>query len=333
MKAEFAWPGGDRPGGAVAQDMQSHQANRILDLLWGDWRCGVENFRMVTPANGVIGRFRLDRREASYFVRVTHRLGEGDLERRLLSELLDQGCNVNPILDQRVVKGCDGESVRIDIRPFSAGCHWDGSTQSLESLGRSLAELHRQLRQVSMASEVSELSNKRGRRLDEACQKLQHGLSTGQALNHSGQEWFHTNSDWLRDQFRGFSVRRLMRAEDAQIVHGELHRANVMFMACDPLFLDWEEAVHLYVSPGWDIAYVIQRFCADASNQVRADRIGSLCRGYGQLPESTRQMLRDIGRVSLLIVADLEWFSGFQTPISELNKFKHLIESSNAYEI
>lgn len=332
-RAELAWASGDRPGEpAFAVAVAEPLRERLTALLPTEFSTANGVFRALAPPQGVCGRYLLEAAGERWFLRVSSRLGEGELERAILDHLSDGGVAVNPIL-HTVLREVEGERLRVDLRPFVAARHYSGDERELLRLARLLAHTHRRLRGFPRAAEVRERARRRGREFAEARRWL------GQRLAAGDTALFHEQASWAARHFA--LVRAVVdevepeqhRLAGAQCLHGEVHPGNVLFTDDGPLLLDFEESVYRFAPPAWDLAFLVQRFCLadDPSSEVLARRLDIVRRGYGELPPLASSM-RQIALHSLLFMIEARARRALHSPDSEYGKFTRLARQARALE-
>lgn len=339
-RAEFAWPGGDRPRGldfhCPPPDAVAEAIRRALaDAFPPAREPGARLEALRTPSDPV-GRYRLATSDGAWFVRVSSRWGHPELERAIAGHLAAEGVSVNALLVAGRPLPWDGQVLRVDVRPMLAGRHFDGSADDLRSLASALAGCHRALLGFPGALAVRAAASARNQRLARARDLI------AAALERDGFDafaehawWASAHRDWLRAMTAEFDP-RLDARPHAQCLHGEIHPGNVIFRATDgaAVLVDFEESVHVFAPPAWDLAFLVQRFCLldDPPPAVRRERLSVVADAYGGLGPDLPAMMRQAAWLSIAAIVDLRASQAAVTPTDEYDKFVRLERQARALE-
>lgn len=333
--AEFAWPGGDRPSAIdFRHAVSAGPRAAILEALSRDFvpaRDSRADLLALTPEAGdsVAGRYRLMADRQSWFVRVSSRLGHPDIERALLECLeLASITGVNGLLISGARLSWKGDDYRVDVRPFVAGRHTNYSREDTAALAALLGQCHRALRNFSGGTQVRGIAAERYERLDEARDAIAQAVGTGDyAIFGSNAKWARQNRDWLRELAISYTP-RFDQLPDAQCLHGEVHSGNVIFRAegDEPVLVDFEESVHVFAPPAWDLAWLLQRFCLfdNPARDTVCERLGVIIEHYGSKPAGLASMMRQIAWFSVAVIVDLYTRENVESPQTECEKFMRL---------
>ena len=314
----MAWATGDRPGALDFRHAPSPGVAAALVAALAGMGIAADRFAALQPAESPVGRYRADGSDGPLFLRVSSRIGQPALEQAITGHLAAAGVPVNPILAVGALVW-QGDSLRVDVRPYLAGRHFAGDPADLAAVAATLRSCHRALADYPAAAQVASEAADWNARIDDARHRLGGGDLAGLPAG-----WAMRRRPWLAEAMAGLAPDWHSRA-GAQVVHGELHAANVMFDAAGTAVLvDFEEATHAFAPPAWDLAYLVQRFClADdpgrAALEGRLDRVRA---GYGPLPPLGRWM-RDLAWYVVAHIASLGR-SGIATPEVECEKFVRL---------
>ncbi len=285
---------------------------------------------------GPVGRYRLVTSDGSWFVRVSSRWGNPELERSIASHLAAKGVSVNSLLVAGRPLRWDGQVFRVDVRPMLVGRHFDGSADDLRSLASTLAACHRALIGFSGAPAVRAAASARNQRLAKVRDLIVAALERdGFGVFAEHVSWAIAHRDWLSAMTAQFEP-RLDEYPHAQCLHGEIHPGNVVFRSNDgaAVLVDFEESVHVFAPPAWDLAFLVQRFCLfdDPSPSVRLQRLSVVANAYGgPLPDLTA-MMRQAAWLSIAAIVDLRRSQGAVTPTDEYDKFVRLERQTRAFE-
>ncbi len=337
--AEFAWPGGDRPGrpdfdreppATVVAAIRRALASSFPPVLEPDARLGA-----LRAATGPAGRYRLETSAGSWFVRVSSRWGDPELERSVTNHLAGKGVEVNPLLVAGRPLRWNGHVFRVDVRPLIVGRHFDGSTDDLRRLGATLAACHGALVGFPGAAAVRAAASARNRRLAEVRDLIAAALKRD-ALGVFAERavWAGEHRDWLVAMTEQFEP-RLDEDSRAQCLHGEIHPGNVVFRSDDgaAVLVDFEESVQVFAPPAWDLAFLVQRFCLrdDPAPSVGLERLAAVADAYGSPLPGLTAMMRQAAWFSMAAIVDLRMSHGVVTPTDEYDKFVRLARQAQAF--
>lgn len=339
-KAELAWPTGDQPG---SLDFRHPVSEEIVEAIEGALEdflpsadAGNVLFRALTSTEGPVGRYLVSSAAGQCFVRVSSRHGNPPLEKSITDFLLGQGVSVNPLLVAGHQLQWNRSIYRVDVRPLVTGRHFDGSLSDLESLARTLAQCHRALREFPVSNQVRDLAADRCQRLQQIKESIRNALMSGDwQFFREYSRWALMHQDWLHEMVEHIEP-DLHTQAGAQCIHGEVHPGNVIFRSCDgsPVLVDFEESVHLFAPPEWDLAFLVQRFCLrdSPSLDVLDQRLQRVALGYGgPLPELA-SVMRQIAWFTLATIVDLRISQGTVSPVQEWDKFVKLERQALQYQ-
>jgi hypothetical protein len=330
-KVVLGWPGGDVPGepGFSVQLPEVRRRELLAAIQNLPLPIGSAlDIKALTVPETFAGRYRLQTKEESFFVKIGQLAGNPSLEKRLGDFLEQNGVTVNPLLYSGYVTDCAAEQYRIDLRPFIKGRHYNNSLEDLARLVAGVQKMHEALRRFDHTDEVRSAAGKRNRELAGIHRRLKEELAAS-----SFQELFGPLHEWAAAHAGQLSAVAASGTFDwhergaAQCLHGELHAGNVIFCPTGAVLLDFEEAVHVYAPPLWDLAYLVQRFClADYPEpSLLARRIEVIRREYGPLPlDGLAAMMQEIACFALCVLLDLRINRQLICPQNEYEKFIRL---------
>ena len=331
--AEFGWPGGDHPG---ELEFPHPVAPRLADALLAALRPNFGSLqnaelRALTPPASAIGRFRLVSDDRAFFLRVSAYWGEPVLEQAVTAWLRDHAVPVNHLELAGIPFDFDERRLRLDVRKLIRGRHFDGSPDDLRELAATLARCHAALRDFPQQARVRELSARRFERLARVQKAMRSALERRDWHWFASDDWAETHRDWIEELMRAYQP-RFDLLENAQCLHGQVHRANVIFAENrTPVLVDFEEAVHTFAPVAWDLAYFVQRFCLhdDPPENVRSQRLAVLREAYGAPVSGVAQKMRQTAWLSALVLIE-DHSRGISSPRSEYEKFVRLEEQARS---
>lgn len=100
------------------------------------------------------------------------------------------------------------------------------------------------------------------------------------------------------------------------------------------VLVDFEESVHVFAPPAWDLAFLVQRFCLcdDPSPSVARLRLSVVADAYGGPLPGLATMMRQAAWFSMATIIDLRMSQGVITPVDEYDKFVRLARQTHAFE-
>lgn len=339
LKAEFGWPGGDRPG---SLEFCFRPPTPVIDAIaealapsFPPAQGPKASYQALCPLEEPVGRYRISTSDGSWFVRVCSRSGNPGLEKSITQYLFDKGVNVNRLLLAGVTLNWEGRTFRIDVRPFIEGRHFDGSPSDLLSLTTALSSCHTALEDFPWIQEVRAVASTRYRRLAEVRDLVAESVNRGSfGLFAEQASWASAHRKWLGEMVERFEL-KFDELSDAQCVHGEIHPGNVLFRKRDgvAVLVDFEESVHLFMPPTWDLAFLVQRFCLrdDPPLSVALERLAIVEAAYRKPLPPLALMMRQAAWFTVATIVGLR-ISGVITPVSEYDKFVELERQARAFE-
>ena len=338
---EFAWPEGDRPGELkfwheVAVEVRE-AITQALDSSLAPG--GIQGARLygLSSSDEPVGRYQLIIPGGSWFVRVSSRFGYPKLEQAITRYLVDYGVNVNPLIVAGKTLEWKGRPFRVDARPMVDGRHFNGSSDDLGNLASALATCHQALKGFPMVSEIRGIASARYKRLERIKERIRDAIGDGSfELFAERADWASEHRDWLAEMTECFTP-DLAQYSGAQCVHGEVHPGNVLFRADDgeAVLVDFEETIHLFAPPAWDLAFLVQRFClSDYPTKKTVDhRITVITEAYRSPLPSLVDMMRQAAWFTVVTQLDLQLSEGVVSPVSEYDKFVELERQARCYPI
>lgn len=157
--------------------------------------------------------------------------------------------------------------------PWLDGRFIESSQDDLLSLGAAMRDLHRFLRELA-----TPVWRARGQCAWAATWRNMQRLAASGALD---QDLASALDDLLQHPHRTKAV----LWADAQPIHDDLHRGNVLFGrdGCVLAFLDFEEALDSFASPWVDLSWIVERFCAPPPGAGSATQpISAFLHAYGR---------------------------------------------------
>ena len=338
--AEFGWPCGDRPGALKFQhDVPATVSNAILsavaDRLPAASGHGAR-VRALHRSDQPAGAYRLTVAGEEWFVRVTSRWGNPELEKAIVGYLANAGVSVNAAVMTGTRMRWQDRELRVDARPLIRGRHFDGSGADLRALATALGALDRALAEFPRCREVRDAASTRYEWVAAARDLIAEALSSSRFEIFGEQAtWAKRHVGWLKEMVEQF-VPDYDTGAEAQCLHGEVHPGNVIFddEQGSAVLVDFEESVHTFAPPAWDLAFMVQRFCLNdrPTRSVACERVRIVEDAYGSPLPPLAAMMRQTAWLSIAKIVALQAFCDIGTPASEHEKFLALDRQAREYE-
>ena len=329
-RAEFGWPGGDRPGeiafrSPVADGVRDAIVAVVADAL-PEFRDGA-TLMALTPPDGAIGRYRLATSKSACFVRVSARIGDAQLEQAITGWLKTNGLAVNHLEIAGLPLSYGGHDLRIDVRELLDARHDNSTVEDLQKVAIAVSECHRLMRNFPQIAEIKARASERFSKLADVRHAMSEALAEKRWDAFSSDEtWAARNADWLRAMVDGYAP-RFDKMQGAQGLHAQVHRANVLFRRVDnqAVLLDFEESVQTFAPVAWDMAYFVQRFCVSdgPEDSLLRERLEAVRDAYGSPVPGLAEMMRQTAWFSMAILFDYHQ-RGIVSPVAEYDKFVRL---------
>jgi Ser/Thr protein kinase RdoA (MazF antagonist) len=229
-----------------------------------------------------------------------------------------------------------GRTLRVDVRPEITGRHFDGSAADLRSLAGVLAACHAALARFDGSAAVRAAASARYRRLAAVREEIGAAVAGGDlGLFAEQAAWAARHRDWLLEMAGQFTA-RLDELPGAQCLHGEVHPGNVLFRSGDDgaVLVDFEESVHVFAPPAWDLAFLVQRFCLgdDPAPGVARRRVSTAADAYAGPWPRLAPMMRQAAWFSVAVIVEARTAYGVITAADEYDKFVRLERQARAFE-
>lgn len=179
-----------------------------------------------------------------------------------------------------------------------------GSVDQLYFIGKELGRMHRLLKEYPDRENVRVRGVKKNQFLLEQIKKVRMGAA-GLNFPKSAIELI---------QKTGESEYQMLTLS-AQMIHGDMNYGNVLFNKVNnqPVIIDFEDATASWLSPLYDLAFVIQRFVLLDKIKDRFELASALIKGYAsqnkvvesKQPNALFIMIKMISIRSLLVLSSL----------------------------
>ncbi len=326
-EAEYAWPDASVPGKLeFVYPVSETQKKIIFDTL--EKEANLQELKSASlsalqPVNGLVGKYQLTLHNEHYFVSVSERKRGFDEEKQVIDYLLENEMQLSNYYVIGLSFLNSNTNFYLSINKFLPGEHFGGGIDQLRQLCIAVKQCHRLLKKYPGASRISQNTLRRINLLLDSEKLLRDELmKDGRNMNSA-----------MMDIMNASDLSEL-EASHAQVVHGEIHRGNVIFIDNQAVLIDFEECVHSYFSPLWDVAYLFQRFCLfDWPNEHQYKERLSVIKSYFDLDESCLfHYMRLAIKLIILVAHYNDVIGSYRTPLREYDKFIKLYAQIDYYQ-
>jgi hypothetical protein len=323
-KAELAWPEGDRPPADAGFHyvLTAERQALLLALLPAALAGQVTAIRAIATTDALAGgRYMLELDDgAPLFLRATTRLGDGATERALVDHAAAYGVSVVPYTHMEAME-VGGYRLRVDLRSFRSGRHPEAA--DAPALAAELRRLHDALAGFPGRDTIRANARVRFARLQAFSDEL--ALGHTPPLTDQLAAWFASHGAWATECAAELSPLSMIEAADAQCLHGEVTPANLLMDGQKPVLIDFEEATHVFATPLWDLATLVQRLLLvdDPPKKVVCTRIANVEAAYGRSLCGLFNAMRSVAWATTMMILDSA-AAGVAAPVSECVKFHRL---------
>jgi hypothetical protein len=331
---EFGWPGGDVPGDIQFEHRADDRLTQVLTQTL------VEVFSPIGPTGSVVslrglqdwptaaGSYKLTTDAGAWFVRLSTRLGNAQLERDITTFLADSNVSVSSILATGRFEW-EGQSFRGDIRHVIEGRHFGHTLSDLSSVARTLGRCHDALESFPRWQDVKHGQSERMQRHVGVRSLVEEAVTKDNfEVFHEREEWARENREWLAAMVEYYDP-TFHEYPGAQCVHGEIHPANVVFPVDrddEATLVDFETSIHTFAPRAWDLAYFVQRFALrdDPSSSNLVERKSVIEQAYGSPLPPLSMMMRQTSWYCIACAVSNRISLDMIAPLSEYRKFVRL---------
>ena len=199
---------------------------------------------------------------------------------------------------------------------------FDGSNESIFLVGESLGKMHKIMKTSPFIDKAFDLGTKKNKILSQQFKKICQDDSFSLFPSRAIQLIANTSLN----EFSSIT-------SNSQMIHGDMNFGNIIFKKGDnkPIFIDFEDSISSWLSPLYDIAFVIQRFVLQEEKSNKLDLAKNLLNGYLSQNEltsliSTGSFYNTIKMISIRSLLLLSTLSNNEQKLfkGEINKFINL---------
>jgi len=206
------------------------------------------------------GYFKCIGEETSFFIKIIPQnkattVKLSNIVALYLKEFIEVNCILNEFSQQNIV--IDQQHSDILIYPLLETRLCNFSSEDLSNIAISLAHFHNALLNYPEKNQVKIDSQKRLEQLKTVWQKFNQSVSslsnpqsTDELIPQAVANILTKENECLLD----------VLSKHAQMIHGDLNVGNILFKKDEVLLIDFENSLYSYMTPLYDISYIIQRF-------------------------------------------------------------------------
>ena len=328
----YGWPGGDTPG----KISYHHEVppslvlavKKALKAVYSPFK-DISEFHLLAlhEFSTASGSYLLRTEIGSWFLRISTRIGNWQLEQAITEHLLSNEVSVNKIIASAKLNW-KGKDYRTDLRPIILGRHFKEDQSDLFELASTLGSCHRTLKKFSRDQEILQNQNLIAKEHIKVQDLISDALTRNDfSVFHEREEWAKQNTKWLSEMNKLYNPNFHLDPK-AQPVHGEIHPANVIFDLEDgsATLVDFETSIHTFAPPSWDLAYFVLRFVLkrNLSSSKILECKSLIETAYGEQLPPLSFMMRQTCWYCIMCGVNNRLLKEWITPVSEYNKFIQL---------
>jgi len=165
-----------------------------------------------------------------------------------------------------------GDDLWIYVYDYIEHNFFSGDEKDLFFVGRELGKMHVLMQKYPLVSEVSVNGKKKNTELFAQLNKIRSNKLFQTLLPASAIELIKNTTD---KEFQTLF-------HCSQMIHGDMNLGNVIFKAgsSQPIFIDFEDSITAWMSPLYDVAFVLQRFVLSNNFENKVRLALSFVKGY-----------------------------------------------------
>jgi len=249
----------------------SPQELEVIAKLFVDDIAGYLLKKVDAQPQKLIGYYRIKGKENAFVKLLRSNNAESNLESEVIARwLLTQGIRVNPVR-LGFPKLLDQYDAHIFVYDYIESKFFDITPAHLLLIGQALGHMHSVLRKYPERKRVKRRGRLKNKVLRNQLYRIQQG------------EWRCEVNDAVTEILNSTLLTDLdLLEENAQMIHGDMNYGNVLLdtETDTPVFIDFEDSASSWLSPLYDIAFVIQRFILVHEVKIPSLFLDSFIEGY-----------------------------------------------------
>jgi fructosamine-3-kinase len=210
--------------------------------------------------------------DKSYFFKV---VGDSDSKNQLNGELISKwlakaGVSVNSALPN-YPKKIKQHNLWVFLYEYIEHEFFDGSEQSIYCIGKELGKMHKVMKNYPQLEKIHKKGVSKNQFLAKQLEDIKNGLI---------YPAFSTNA--INIIKNTSNIEFLSITKNSQVIHGDMNFGNIIFKkeSRTPIIIDFEDTSSAWMSPLYDIAFIIQRFILQYQVTDKSKLTSLLIDGY-----------------------------------------------------
>ena len=327
---EYGWPGArDKGDLAYSNIVSSIHKDCIFEALIKLLPKKEFNITRLHESSEITGSYKITSDDEEYFLRISERMGDIELESSIYQKLIESGVNVNKsiVIGEPII--FDSKDYRLDIREFLRGNHFQEKESELISLVSELRKFHQALRNYENADEVQSNQDKINQAHEKQAKALISELEkSNYAIFFERENWARSHRLWLLESLPFYleMSKKYLNDKEMQVIHGQIQPGNIIFNNNGANIFDLETTVKSFGNVSWDLAYLFQRFCLinNPTNKEISSRMKIIEEYYPEAMRNIADRMRVISIYNIISAVDYRINDNRLVPEHEFSKFYNL---------
>ena len=327
---EYGWPGArDKGDLAYSNIVSSIHKDCIFEAVIRLLPKKEFDITRLHESSEITGSYKIKSDDEEYFLRISERMGDIELESSIYQKLIESGVNVNKsiVIGETII--FDSKDYRLDIREFLRGNHFQEKESELISLVSELRKFHQALRNYENAHEVQSNQNKINQAHEKQAKDLISELEkSNYEIFFERENWARSHKYWLLESLPFYleMSKKYLNDKEMQVIHGQIQPGNIIFNDNGANIFDLETTVKSFGNVSWDLAYLFQRFCLinNPTNKEISSRMKIIEEYYPEAMRNIADRMRVISIYNIISAVDYRINDNRLVPEHEFSKFYNL---------
>lgn len=327
---EYGWPGArDKGDLAYSNIVSSIHKDCIFEAVIRLLPKKEFDITRLHESSEITGSYKIKSDDEEYFLRISERMGDIELESSIYQKLIESGVNVNKSIVIGETITFESGDYRLDIREFLRGNHFQEKESELISLVSELKKFHQALRNYENAHEVQSNQNKINQAHEKQAKDLISELEkSNYEIFFERENWARSHKYWLLESLPFYleMSKKYLNDKEMQVIHGQIQPGNIIFNNNGANIFDLETTVKSFGNVSWDLAYLFQRFCLinNPTNKEISSRMKIIEEYYPEAMRNIADRMRVISIYNIISAVDYRINDNRLVPEHEFSKFYNL---------